>query len=148
MPPTQPPRAVRILLVEDNPGDAALTMEAMKDFKTPVEVTRVPDGEAALAYLSQEGAYSGVPLPDLIFLDLNMPKKSGIEVLSKIKGTPQWEKIPVLVLTSSRADTDIQKAYDSKANFYIVKPPDLFGLFDTMKYVEDVWLKGIQATLK
>lgn len=144
----QPSRAVRILLVEDNPGDAALTLEAMKDFKIPVEVTRVPDGDDALAYLKKEGAYSGVPLPDLILLDLNMPKKSGVEVLAEIKGTPPWEKIPVLVLTSSQAEADIQKAYDSKANFYIVKPPDLFGLFDTMKYVEEVWLKGIHANLE
>jgi two-component system, chemotaxis family, response regulator Rcp1 len=139
-------RPVKILLVEDDLGDATLTVEAFKDFKTPIELTRVMDGEEAISYLKKEGEYSSVSSPDLVLLDLNMPKKNGLEVLNEIKNDPKWNEIPVLILTCSKANVDILKAYEAKANFYLVKPPDLFGLYDTMKFVEEVWFKGIRTT--
>ncbi len=147
MTPTQTlSRPINILLVEDNLGDATLTYAAIKKFRTSIVLTRVPDGEEAISFLKKEGCYSGVTSPDLILLDLNMPKKTGMEVLREIKTNPEWMDIPVLVLTCSQANSDLLKAYDAKANLYLVKPPDLSGLYETMKFVEEVWFKGIQTT--
>jgi CheY-like chemotaxis protein len=137
-------RALDVLLVEDNHGDATLTFEAFKDFKVPVDLIRVKDGEEAMAYLKKENKYADVRTPDLILLDLNMPKKNGQEVLEEIKNDPRLKEIPVLVLTSSKSDTDIQKAYEAKANFYIAKPTDLAGFYEAMRYVEDVWLSSLK----
>src|SRR5580698_6766158 len=136
-------RPVRILLVEDDLGDANLTAEAFKESKIPVDMKRAADGEDALKYLRKEGAYRGVASPDLILLDLNMPRKTGLEVLDEIKNDPRLSEIPVLVLTCSKSDADIRRAYDAKANFYIVKPTDLNEFYAAMKYVEEIWLKGV-----
>ncbi len=140
------PCPVKILLVEDNLGDATLTLEAFKELRTPVELTRVKDGEDAITYLKKEGDYARVSSPDLILLDLNMPKKTGLEVLDEIKNDPRTKEIPVLILSCSKADTDILKAYEAKANFYIVKPPDLFKFYEAIKFVEEFWFKGIKPT--
>src|ERR1700733_14183276 len=128
-------RALDVLLVEDDHGDALLTFEAFKDFKVPVDLIRVKDGEEAMAYLKKENNYFGVRTPDLILLDLNMPKKNGQEVLEEIKNDPQLNEIPVLILTSSKSDVDIRKAYEAKADFYIAKPTDLAGFYEAMRYV-------------
>ena len=107
---------MHLLLVEDNPGDVRLTQEALKEGDMNHELTVVSDGEEALKFLRKEAPYENRPLPDLIFLDLNLPKKTGIEVLKDIKAEPDIRMIPVLILTTSEADQDIQAAYQSKAN--------------------------------
>jgi CheY-like chemotaxis protein len=145
MPPTPKiPRVMKILLVEDDQADAVLVFEAFKNFKRPVELIRVKDGEEALAYLRKEDKYAGVPAPDLILLDLNMPKKGGLEVLEELKNDSLLNEIPVLILTSSQADSDVRKAYASRANFYIVKPHDFPAFCEAMKFVEDIWLPTLQ----
>ena len=138
-------RPIKILLAEDDLADANLTFEVFKNSAIPVEITRVKDGEDALAYLKKEEPYTSAPSPDLIFLDVNMPKISGFEVLQMIKGDPELKKIPVLMLTCSRSDEDKMKAYEAKANFYMVKPSDLDEFFEFVKYVEDIWLKKLKT---
>jgi CheY-like chemotaxis protein len=135
---------MKILLAEDDMADAVLVSEAFKNFKRPVELIRVKDGEEALAYLRKEDKYAAAPTPDLILLDLNMPKKGGMEVLADLKNDPLLREIPVLVLTSSQADADIRTAYASQANFYIVKPHDFPAFCEAMKFVEDIWLPTLQ----
>ncbi|MGH7739311.1 MAG: response regulator [bacterium] len=133
-------RPIRVLLVEDNPGDVILIREVFKSSKRPIEVSRAADGLEALDYLKGRGAFQDAPRPDLILLDLNMPKKSGFEVLEEIKSDPKLSEIPVVVLTNSKLDTDVGQAYESNANFYMVKPSDLERLFVALRYVEDTWL--------
>jgi CheY-like chemotaxis protein len=137
-------RVLNILLVEDDQADAVLVFEAFKNFKTPVNLIRVKDGEEALAYLKKEGQYAAVTAPDLILLDLNMPKKGGIEVLEEMKSDPQLKEIPVMVLTSSQSHADIRTAYTAQANFYIVKPSDFPAFCEAMKFVEDIWLPTLK----
>jgi CheY-like chemotaxis protein len=144
LPTPKTPRVMKILLAEDDIADAVLVSEAFKNFKTPVELIRVKDGEEALAYLRKENKYAGAPTPDLILLDLNMPKKGGMEVLKELKDDQQLKEIPVLVLTSSQSDADIRTAYASRANFYIVKPHDFPAFCEAMKFVEDIWLPTLQ----
>ena len=115
-------RPIRILLVEDDLGDAGLTLEAFKESKTPIEVIQARDGDDAISYLKNASSPKGGPLPDLVLLDLNMPKKNGLEVLEEIRNDPQLREIPVLILTCSRSDADKHRAYEANANFYIVKP--------------------------
>ncbi len=137
---TKPTRVLDVLLVEDNHADAVLAFEAFKNLKMPVDLIRVSDGEEALAYLKKENKYAEVRDPDLILLDLNMPKKGGLEVLKEIKNDPKLKEIPVLVLTSSQSEEDMENAYEFHANFYIVKPADFTGLCEAMKYLEEIWL--------
>src|SRR6185503_6916726 len=118
-------KPVEILLVEDNPGDVRLAVEALRDAKVHNNLTSVTDGEEALEYLRREGKYGEAPRPDLILLDLNLPRKDGREVLSEIKQDPTLKRIPVVVLTTSQAEEDILKAYNLSANCYISKPVDL-----------------------
>ena len=136
-------RSIHILLAEDNLADVTLIMEAFKSCRTPIQVARVKDGDEALLYLRGQGRYSQSRRPDLILLDLNMPRKSGLEVLSEVKSDPKFQEIPVVVLSNSKMETDVQKAYEAKANFYIAKPSDLDELFAVARYVEDIWLKSI-----
>jgi chemotaxis family two-component system response regulator Rcp1 len=136
-------RTVRVLLVEDNLGDAALTLEAFKESKTPVEIIRVQDGDAAIAYLKKKNPYLGAFPADLVLLDLNMPKKNGLEVLEEIRKDPQLKEIPVLILTCSQSDADKRRAYDADANFYMVKPADLDEFFEAIQYVEEFWLSRL-----
>lgn len=140
----KPTRVLDVLLVEDNHADAVLAFEAFKNFKMPVDLIRVSDGEEALAYLKKENKYAGVRAPDLVLLDLNMPKKGGMEVLTEIKNDPKLKEIPVLVLTSSQSNEDLEKAYEAHANFYIVKPADFNGLCEAMKYLEEIWLPTLK----
>lgn len=137
---------VKILLVEDDLGDADLTYKVFKESKTPLEIMRVRDGEDALAYLRKESPYNASPTPDMILLDLNMPKMSGLEVLEIIKADSRLKEIPVLILTCSRSDADRLRAYEQKANFYMVKPGDLYEFFELAKYVEDIWLESIKQS--
>ncbi len=132
---------MHLLLVEDNPGDVRLTQEALKEGDMNHELTVVSDGEEALKFLRKEAPYENRPLPDLIFLDLNLPKKTGIEVLKDIKAEPDIRMIPVLILTTSEADQDIQAAYQSKANCYITKPVDINQFIEVIQRVENFWLK-------
>ncbi len=132
--------AVEILLVEDNPGDARLTEEAFKDSRLLNSMHRVSDGVEALAYLRQEGQYATAARPDIILLDLNMPRKDGREVLAEIKNDPDLKSIPVVVLTTSDADTDVIKSYELHANCYITKPVDLEKFMNIVQRIEDFWL--------
>lgn len=131
--------AIEILLVEDNPGDARLTMEALKDDKLRNNVVVVEDGIKAMAYLRNEGDYADVRKPDLIVLDLNLPKKDGRQVLAEIKDDPALRRIPVVVLTSSKAEQDILASYDLQANCYVTKPLDLDGFVEVVQSIEHFW---------
>ena len=132
--------SAEILLVEDNPGDIRLTLEALKDIKILNRVSVVKDGVEALAFLRRQGEHRSAVKPDLILLDLNLPKKDGREVLEEVKRDPELRRIPVVVLTTSEAEQDIFKAYDLHANSYITKPVDLEQFIKVVKLIEDFWL--------
>ncbi len=132
--------AIEILLVEDNPADVRLTQEALKDAKVCNRMYTVPDGVEAMAYLRGEGRYAGRTRPDLILLDLNLPRKNGLEVLREIKEDAVLRRIPVVVLTTSQAEQDIVKSYDLHANCYICKPVDLDQFMLVVQTIEDFWL--------
>jgi chemotaxis family two-component system response regulator Rcp1 len=133
-------KLIEILLVEDNPGDADLAREALEESKVLNNLHVAGDGVAALAFLRQEGPYVDMPRPDLILLDLNLPKKSGHEVLAEIKRDPRLNFIPVVILTTSAAERDVMKAYSLHANAYIIKPVDLDQFIEVVKSIEDFWL--------
>jgi len=128
-----------ILLVEDNPTDAELTIETMKDVKIKNELYHVVDGVEALDFLRKRGNYAGMPRPDLILLDLNMPRKDGRRTLAEIKGDPDLRRIPVVVLTISNAEEDVIKSYDLHANCYVTKPLNLEEFARVVKGIEDFW---------
>ena len=132
-------KAIDILLVEDNPGDVRLTREALKEGKVLNSLQVVGDGIEALAFLRHQGAYAKSPHPDIILLDLNLPRKDGREVLAEIKTDPNLRRIPVVILTTSRADEDIIKTYDLHANCFITKPVDLDQFITVVKSVEEFW---------
>lgn len=133
-------RPIEILLVEDNPGDVRLTQEAFKEGKVRNELHVVGDGVEALAFLRQEGEYAESPRPDLILLDLNLPRKNGREVLAEIKEDPNLKRIPVVILTASQAEKDILNCYDLHANCYITKPVDLDRFIAAVESIEKFWL--------
>jgi two-component system, chemotaxis family, response regulator Rcp1 len=133
-------KPVEILLVEDNPGDVRLAVEALKDAKVHNNLSAVTDGEEALAFLRREGKYAESPRPDLILLDLNLPRKDGREVLLEIKQDPRLKRIPVVILTTSQAEEDILKAYNLSANCYIAKPVDLEQFIKVVRSIENFWL--------
>jgi len=137
-------KPVEILLVEDNPGDVRLTIEALKDGKVHNKLSVVNDGVEALAFLRREGKYADAPRPDLILLDLNLPRKDGRQVLQEIKADPKLLRIPVVVLTTSQAEEDILKAYNLNANCYISKPVDLDQFMKVVKMIEDFWLTVVK----
>jgi chemotaxis family two-component system response regulator Rcp1 len=130
--------------VEDNPGDVRLTIEALNEAKVLNTLATVADGVEALAYLNREGKYAEASRPDLILLDLNLPKKDGREVLSEIKKDPALKRIPVVILTTSRAEADIVKTYDLHANCYITKPVDLEQFMVVVRSIEDFWLSVVK----
>lgn len=134
------PKVAEILLVEDNPGDVRLTKEALKDGSVPHHLNVVGDGEAAIQFLRREGIYTTSPRPDLILLDLNLPKKDGRQVLDDIKKDEQLREIPVVVLTTSKATSDVNSAYELQANCYIQKPVDLHRFWDIIRSIEGFWL--------
>jgi chemotaxis family two-component system response regulator Rcp1 len=131
---------IEILLVEDNPGDVRLTLEGFREAKVCNRIHTACDGVEAMAFLNHEGAYSSSPSPDLILLDLNLPKKDGREVLAAIKADENIKHIPVVVLTTSKAEKDIVQSYDLQANCYVTKPVDLDQFINTVKSIGDFWL--------
>ena len=133
-------RPVEVLLVEDNPADVRLTQEALKDGRVMVNLTVAGDGVEAMEVLNREGKYKGVARPDLILLDLNLPKKNGREVLTEIKADEKLRSIPVIVMTTSKAEQDIHRAYNLNANCYITKPVDLDEFLHVVRSIEDFWL--------
>jgi chemotaxis family two-component system response regulator Rcp1 len=132
-------KTIDILLVEDNPGDVRLTREAFKEGKVLNNLYVAGDGIEALEFLRHEGKYAKVPYPDIILLDLNLPRKDGRELLADIKSDPNLRRIPVVILTTSKAEEDIIKTYDLHANCYITKPVDLDKFITVVKSVEDFW---------
>ena len=132
-------KPVEVLLVEDNPGDVRLTLEALKDGKVNNHLSVVEDGVEALAFLRREGKYADASRPDLILLDLNLPKKDGREVLAEIKTDEDLKRIPVVVLTTSKAEEDILKTYNLHANCYITKPVDFDQFVIVVRLIEDFW---------
>jgi CheY-like chemotaxis protein len=133
-------KPIQILLVEDNPGDVRLTIEAFKDGKVFHTMHVATDGVEALAFLRHEGQYVQAPRPDIILLDLNLPRKDGREVLQEIKGDDNLKRIPVVILTTSAAEQDILESYNLHANCYITKPVDLDQFLKVVHWVEDFWL--------
>jgi chemotaxis family two-component system response regulator Rcp1 len=131
---------IEVLLVEDSPADVRLTKEALKEEKLHITLQVVNDGVEAMEYLRQQGKYAQAVRPDLILLDLNLPKKDGREVLKEIKGDEGLRSIPVVVLTTSKSEVDIIKAYDLHANCYITKPLDLNQFSMVVKSIENFWL--------
>ena len=135
---------IEILLVEDNPGDVELTREALHDSKVHMRLSVVSDGVEALAFLKREGAHADAPRPDLILLDLNLPKKDGRAVLADIKQDGSLRHIPVVILTSSQAEQDILKAYDLHANCYVTKPVDLDQFITIVRSIEQFWFTVVK----
>ena len=133
-------RPIEILLVEDNLGDVMLTREAFEEGKIINNLNHVPDGVEALAYLRKQGVYADHPTPDLVLLDLNMPRKGGLEVLEEVKRDETLRNIPIVVLTTSEAETDIVRSYHNYANAYITKPVDLEQFIRVVRTLEEFWL--------
>ena len=137
-------KPIEILLVEDNPGDVRLVEEALKEGKVRNALHVVYDGVEAITFLRQQGEYTGIPRPDLILLDLNLPRKDGREVLAEIKEDEDLKRIPVVVLTTSQSEIDILKSYNLHANCYITKPVDLEQFLGVVKSIEDFWLTVVK----
>jgi two-component system, chemotaxis family, response regulator Rcp1 len=133
-------RSIEILLVEDNPGDVRLTREALREGKVRNNLYVAADGVEALRFLRREGEHADAARPDLVLLDLNLPKKDGRQVLQEIKNDPQLRTIPVVILTSSQAEQDICRAYDLHANAYVTKPVDLDQFITVVRSIESFWL--------
>jgi chemotaxis family two-component system response regulator Rcp1 len=141
-------KQIELLLVEDNPGDVRLTQEALKDGKVLNRLHVVMDGVEALAFLRREGKYANAVRPDLILLDLNLPKKDGREVLEEIKSDLDLKRIPVVILTVSKAEEDIIRSYELHANCYITKPVDLDRFIEVVKAIEDFWFTIVKLPPK
>jgi chemotaxis family two-component system response regulator Rcp1 len=137
-------KAVEILLVEDSPGDVRLTIEALKEAKVTNNLSVVQDGVEAMDFLRQKGSYKNSARPDIILLDLNLPRKDGREVLAEIKNDPELKQIPVVVLTTSQSEQDVLRAYDLHANCYIAKPVDFKQFMTVVKSIEDFWLTVVK----
>ena len=135
-------RSIEILLVEDNPGDARLAQEAIREAQMRNNLSWVIDGVEALTFLRKEGKHREAPRPDLILLDLNLPRKDGREFLAEMKKDERLKRIPVVVLTTSEADEDISRAYRLKANCYITKPAQLHQLVNVIKGIEEFWFNA------
>lgn len=133
-----------ILLVEDNPGDVMLTQEAFQEGKLAHSLSIAVDGEEAMDFLCRRGAYADAPRPDLILLDLNLPKKDGREVLTELKSDPELHQIPVIVLTTSEAEPDVRNAYRLHANCYLTKPIQMDDFFRKIRLIEDFWLSVVR----
>lgn len=135
-----PSRTAEILLVEDSAADARLTLEALKQGKLTNSVHHVKDGEEAMQFLRRETPFSNMPRPDLVLLDLNMPRKNGLEVLEEIRADDDLKRMPVLILTTSENDDDVQRAYDLNVNCYITKPVELDQFLTIVKQIDTFWL--------
>jgi two-component system, chemotaxis family, response regulator Rcp1 len=137
-------KPMEVLLVEDSAGDVRLTREALKDAKVHVHLQVASDGIEAMAFLKREGQHVNTPRPDLILLDLNLPKKDGRQVLEEIKQDPSLKSIPVVILTTSASEADILRSYLLHANCYITKPVDLNGFLDVVKSIDNFWLSVVK----
>ena len=133
-------RPVEFLLAEDNPGDVRLTKEALRESKISNNLNVVPDGVEAMAFLRRTGNYANAPRPDVILLDLNLPKKDGREVLAEVKADPNLRLIPVVIITSSEAEQDVLRTYELHANCYVTKPVDLEQFIKVIQSIETFWL--------
>jgi len=133
-------RPAEILLIEDNPGDVELIREALQSGRVLNHISLAVDGEDAMAFLNRENHYAAAPQPDLVMLDLNLPKKNGFEVLKEIRGNPRLSRVPVIVLTSSQADRDILKSYDLHANCFVSKPVDVDEFLSVVRSTGEFWL--------
>lgn len=142
------PNTIEVLLVEDNPADADLTREALEASKLVLNLSVAIDGEQCLNFLRHSGAFSHAPRPDLILLDLNLPRVSGREVLMEIKKDPGLRTIPVVVLTSSAAETDVVQSYDLGANCYITKPVDLNSFMSIVESVNEFWFTVVKLPMR
>ncbi len=136
----QPRNALAVLLVEDDPGDVMIAEEALKASKLNSRLTVVPDGVEALAYLRREDGYADAARPDLILLDLNLPRKTGHEVLAEVKEDPSLRRIPIVVLTTSGASEDVERSYDLHANVFVTKPVDFDHFSDVIRQIDDFFL--------
>jgi chemotaxis family two-component system response regulator Rcp1 len=137
-------KAIEVLLVEDSPGDIRLTREAFRDAQMRINLHVALDGMQAIAFLKREGKHANAPRPDLILLDLNLPKKDGREVLSEIKENPSLKTIPVVILTTSESDEDILRSYRLHANCYIIKPVGLEGFLKVVHSIDNFWLSVVR----
>jgi two-component system, chemotaxis family, response regulator Rcp1 len=135
---------IEVLLVEDSPGDVRLTREAFKDAKVHINLHVASDGVEAMAFLGREGNHANTPRPDLILLDLNLPKKDGREVLAELKESPTLKSIPVVILTTSASKADIHGSYQHHANCYITKPVDLDGFLKVVNSIDSFWLTVVK----
>jgi len=135
---------IEVLLVEDSPGDVRLTREAFKDAKVHINLHVASDGADAMALLERQGEHANAPRPDLILLDLNLPKKDGREVLAELKESPALKCIPVVILTTSASEADIQGSYQRHANCYITKPVDLEGFLKVVRSIDNFWLSVVK----
>jgi two-component system, chemotaxis family, response regulator Rcp1 len=135
---------IEVLLVEDCPGDVRLTREGLKNANGRIHLQVAPDGAEAMAFLKREGKHANAPRPDLILLDLNLPKKHGCQVLEEIKASPTLCSIPVVILTTSASEADILRSYRLHANCYISKPVDLKGVLAVMKTIDGFWLSTVK----
>jgi two-component system, chemotaxis family, response regulator Rcp1 len=141
-------RPIEILLVEDSPSDTDLTLEAFQEGRIPSNLSHVEDGVEAMEFLGRRDSYSGAPRPDLILLDLNLPRKDGREVLSELKSDPKLRTIPVVVLTTSKDEQDIAQAYHLQANCYIAKPVDFEQFVNVVRAIEHFWLEIATLPIK
>lgn len=144
---TESEMEANILLVEDNPGDARLALEALKEGPFSSTLYWVKDGVEAMEFLKRQGQFSDVPRPDIILLDLNMPRMSGRDVLAEMKSDPRFRQIPVIVVTVSSSEEDIMKCYDLHANCFVTKPLDLLAFMDVVKAVEEFWLSVVRLPI-
>jgi chemotaxis family two-component system response regulator Rcp1 len=135
---------IEVLLVEDSPGDVRLTREAFKDAKVHINLHVASDGAEAMDFLRREGEHAHASRPDLILLDLNLPKKDGRQVLEEIKESPTLKSIPVVILTTSASEVDILRSYRLHANCYITKPVDLDGFLKVVKSIDNFWLSAVK----
>jgi two-component system, chemotaxis family, response regulator Rcp1 len=137
-------RTIHILLVEDNPADVNMMQETLEESDVAATLHVVSDGEEAMAFLNREGKFAAAPRPDLVLLDIGLPKKNGLEVLSEIKGDPALLRIPVIILTTSKAEEDILKSYDLHANSYITKPVHLDGFLQLVRLLKEFWFGTVK----
>jgi CheY-like chemotaxis protein len=135
---------IQILLIEDDPGDVLITREAFADNKVRNHLSVVSDGEAAMAFLRREGEFASAPRPDLILLDLNLPRKAGHEVLAEVKSDTDLQRIPVVILTTSDAEEDILRSYDLHANAYVTKPVDFDRFLDVVRQIDDFFVTVVK----
>src|SRR5579864_8759390 len=139
---------IEILIVDDNPGDVLLTQEALRDARISNNVHVAPDGAVALAFLKREGVHCDAPIPDLVFLDLGMPKVDGFQVLAEMKADSELRRIPVIVMSSSHAERDLARAYDAQIAAYLVKPIDLDAYFSAIRAIKEFWFNVVSLAPK